>query len=488
MIQTLRNIFKKKWLLYGGIYMVFLVGHIYYYQKAPGFMIFPDSGTYYENSRLPLTDIWESPRPPVILLFYKLFGTYDYETWDWNWSGIVVDDALLMYSQIVFYIAAFSFLAFACAKTAQTSKGRLILFAFPLLFSLIPSVVKWNFLALSESFCFSLFVVFVALWILFLFFKRLAWLWGIAIVALLWSGVRDTNPYLLVMIASVILIIMVASVRLRYLNKGRERYGFNSLLFVFLTTLCIYFVGIFALSNYSANQGNRWLFSFYNIMGKRILPVPEHVSYFSDHGMPISQALLKLAGTWASDGDWPFYRDPHLEGFRAWTANHGKMTYIKFLMSHFIYSITAPISDSPRYLNVMYAHHFYEFVPTRSGQIPPWLSTALLYLLPLSYGLAVCLTPILWWRRWLHKFPYLAVPLVMILLSLPHAWLVWHGDAMETGRHSMTAVIQFLLGFVLLWLYIWDHSTRQRESATTLSPLPSPLSPKGVGRGLTTDN
>ena len=451
-------------------------------------MIFPDSGNYYEGSRLPLTDIWGIYRPPVILLFYKLFGSYDYESWDWNWSYIVVDDALLMYSQIVFHIAAFSFLAFACAKTARTSKGRLILFAFPLLFSLIPMVVKWNFFALSESFCFSLFVVFVALWILFFYFYRLAWLVGIAIVALLWSNVRDTNPYLLVMVASVILII-IASVRLRYLNKGRERYGFNSLLFS--TTLCIYFVGIFALSNYSANQGNRWLFPFYNIMGKRILPVPEYVSYFSDHGMPMSQALLKLAGKWASDDDWQFWhvnRDPHLEEFRAWAVNHGKMTYIKFLMSHFIYSITAPIYDFQNYLNGMYVQHFYEFIPNRSGRVPPWLSTALLYLLLLSYGSAVCLTPLLWWRRWLHKFPYLAVPLVMILLSLPHAWLIWHGDAMEIVRHSLTAVIQFLLGFVLLWLYIWDHSTRQRESATTFSPLPSPLLPKGVGRGLTTDN
>ena len=35
-------------------------------------------------------------------------------------------------------------------------------------------------------------------------------------------------------------------------------------------------------------------------------------------------------------------------------------------------------------------------------------------------------------------------------------WLTWHGDAMETARHGLTAFIQFPLGF-MLWLYVWDH-------------------------------
>ena len=44
----------------------------------------------------------------------------------------------------------------------------------------------------------------------------------------------------------------------------------------------------------------------------------------------------------------------------------------------------------------------------------------------------------------------------MILLSIPHLWLCWHGDAMEVRRHSLTAIVQACLGFTLLYVYLWD--------------------------------
>ena len=51
----------------------------------------------------------------------------------------------------------------------------------------------------------------------------------------------------------------------------------------------------------SLEQGQRWVFPFYNVMGMRILPVPEHVAYFSDHGMPVSPALYERTGKWVDD-------------------------------------------------------------------------------------------------------------------------------------------------------------------------------------------
>ncbi len=463
---------KRNLLLYGAIYVGIFLGHLFYTVGVDGICILSDSGVYYVFSRLPLTDsqFWGSARPPVILFFYKLFGGYDYGSWDWTWSNIYVDDATLLYGQTFVSIAAFSFLAVACAKTARTSKGRLILFAFPLLFSLTPLVAKWNLVALSESFTFSLFAVFVALWIFYFLTKRPSWLVGIAIVALLWGGVRDTNAYLLIMIAGVIMIVTIAGV-LRKNEVGRRATRVS---LVPLTALCIWFGGVFALSNFSSERGDRWVFPFYNSVGQRILPVPEYVSYFADHGMPISPALLERTGKWASDDDSAFYSDPRLEEFRVWTANHGKMTYIKFLMSHLVYSVTAPGLDFQKnFLNeVAYVVYFHPAIPPPIPLVmPPRLSVAMLYLLLVSYGVTALLTFILYWRRWLHESPYLAVPLVMVLLSVPHAWLAYHGDPMEIVRHSLTAVIQFLLGFVLLWLNIMDakthrHSIRQAEQDT----------------------
>ena len=432
----------QDWILYGSIYMGFLLGHTIILKNIDGIWIYPDSVEYYESARLSLTDnqFWGGVRSPVILLFYKIFGRYDPESWQHYSYG---DDVTLLYGQTMLSLAAFSFLAFACAKTARTRKGRLSLFIFPLLFSFIPSVVRWNFMALSESFSISLSAVFIAVWILFLSTKRSSWLVGVAIAALLWGGVRDTNPYILVMIAVIIMIAMAATTKFPKI----------------LMMLCIWFICIFVLSNFSADAGDRWKFSFYNIIGKRILPVPEYVSYFSNHGMPINPTLLMRTGKWASSDGRAFYNEPHLEEFRIWAANSGKMTYAKFLVTHLLYSTTAPAFELPNdFLSMALAMHIDPSIGYNIAVKSPLSShsktVSICFLIGIS--LTACLTFILWQQKWLHRFPHLAVPLIMILLSAPHAWLTWHGDAMETARHSLTAFIQFTFGFVLFWLYVWD--------------------------------
>ena len=457
LIRAIRTIRTRDLLLYGAIYVGVFLGHLFNVVGSEGIYFFSDSDVYYRKSRLPLTNgFFSDSRPPVILLFFTLFATYTY-TYDIKHYYSYISDAGLLYSQTLFSLAAFSFLAFACAKTARTSKGRFILFAFPLLFSLTPLVARWNFAALSDSLSISLFVVFVALWIFYFFFKRLSYLLGIAIVSLLWAGTRDTNAYLLIMIAIVIMIVIIAGVVKKWKGIGIP----SSLPHLPLTALCIYFGGVFALSDFSAEQGNRWLFPFYNSVAQRILPIPKYVAYFSDRGMPVSPALMERTGKWASSDDWAFYGDPRLWEFRDWTANRGKMTYIKFLMSHPIYLITAPALDFQNNFLVEVGYVVNLHFKSAIVPLPPRLSAIVLYLLLFSYGVTALLAFILYWRRSLHESPYLAVPLVMVLLSVPHAWLAYHGDAMEVVRHSLATVVQFLLGVVLSWLYMWDHSTRR---------------------------
>lgn len=436
----------RDWILCGFIYAGFLVGHAVSYSETDGIRVFPDSFNYYTSSRLPLTDgqFWGEVRPPGTLLFYKLFGEYDrFAPLDPDSLSSMprIEDATLLHAQVGFSLAAFSFLAFACARSARTGSGRIVLFAFPLLFSLIPSIANWNFLALSESLAISLFAVFVAAWILFLSASRSSfWLAGVAMTALLWGSVRDTNAWVLVMIAGIMTMVVVAS------RKSSR---------VPLMALSVWFVLAFTLMNVSANAGNRWFFPFFNVMGQRILPVPEHVSYFADHGMPISPALLGRAGKWGSDDDFAFWA-PDLEKFRVWTAANGKVTYMKFLISRWIWSMTTPALEVSRDFLVMAGatlpypeRHF-------PDPLPSYSAPALIFFL-IGQVVTVCLAFVLWRRGWLHRFPHLAVPLTMILLSVPHAWLVWHGDPMETARHNLTSFMQFSMGFVLLWLYVLDH-------------------------------
>ena len=138
------------------------------------------------------------------------------------------------------------------------------------------------------------------------------------------------------------------------------------------------------------------------------------------------------------------------------------MTYIKFLITHPIYSISAPIfqvtndfhSLADRFQIYPVKHVYHNHDPRIRKRT--WIG--LIYFL-IAYSLAVYYAFVWWRRKSLYRYPYLAVPLVMVLLAGPDAWLSWHGDAAETARHTLLAFIQFQLGIVLLLIYVWDHGT-----------------------------
>ncbi len=466
--ESVTSTLKKIPLVYGMIWIMVFSVHCVYLSKAEGVATFTDSASYYSRSTISLTDenFYGTDRPPGILLFYKLFSTYNYSDRDWgncthkSYYAICSDD-LLMWSQSLFSLAALTLLGIAGAMTGRTSIGRLALFVVPLLVSLTPLVAEWNFIALSESFTLSVFFAFVACWMLFLKTTRPFWLGGIGVAALLWGSMRDSNSYVLVMLAVVIALIMLVRIPL-------TRLGFASrlprLLSVSFVAFCIFFVTLFALMDASREQAPRWRWvaPFYNVMGKRILPVPEHVAYFSEHGMPVSPALYERTGKSTNAGDNAFFDDPRLEEFRLWTKRSGKTTYIRFLLSHPLYLITAPALEFPdiflKDMSWFLSGHMIpgHLFPRLSVWLNDQLVAATAYLLLVGYGVTIGLIFFLYWYRLLHGSPWLMVPLIMILLSIPHLWLVWHGDAMEVRRYSLIAIVQACLGFALLSIYLLD--------------------------------
>ena len=460
--KSVTSTLKKIPLVYGMIWIMVFSVHCVYLSKADGIVVFPDSSGYYDLSRD--ETFYKTGRSPVILLFYKFFSTYNYSgpTWENCLHGrwTICSDDTLMWIQSLFSLVACTLLGLAGAMTGRTSKGRLTLFVVPLLVSLTALVAEWNVIALSESFTLSVFFAFVACWMLFLKTTHPFWLGGIGVAALLWGGMRDSNSYVLVMIAVVIVLIMLVRIPLTRLGFASRLPRFLSVSFV---ALCIFFVTTFALMNASLEQGWRWVAPFYNVVGKRILPVPEHVAYFSEHGMPVSPALYERTGKYASGDDNAFYNDPRLEEFRTWTYRSGKTTYIRFLLSHPLYLITAPALEFTdiflKDMSWFFSGHFKRILrpyPRITIRLNDRLAAATAYLLLVGYGVTIGLIFFLYWYRLLHGSPWLAVPLIMILLSIPHLWLVWHGDAMEVRRHSLTAIIQAWLGFALLSIYLLD--------------------------------
>ena len=475
-------------LLYGMIWIIVFSVHCVYLSIAEGVVVFSDSvwflgvsrdETFYEI-------FYKTGRSPVILLFYRFFSTYNYDpAWEncihKSYYTICSDD-LLLWSQSLFSLVACTLLALAGATTGRTSKGRLTLFVLPLLVSVTPLVAEWNFIALSESFTLSVFFAFVAFWIFFLKTKHPFWLGGIGVAALLWGSMRDSNGYVLVMMAVVIAFIMLVSIPLTRLGFAFRLPRFLSVSFV---ALCIFFVTLFALMDASREQAPRWRWvaPFYNVMGKRILPVPEHVAYFSEHGMPVSPALYERTGKSTNAGDNAFFNDPRLEEFRLWTKRSGKTTYIRFLLSHPLYAITAPALQFPyvflKDMSWFLSGHMIpgHLFPRLSIRLNDRLATATAYLLLVGYGVTIGLIFFLYWYRLLHGSPWLAVPVIMILLSIPHLWLVWHGDTGEVRRHGVIPIVQACLGFTLLYVYLLDllgdHVSRWKKLASAAADVDS---------------
>ena len=473
-------------LLYGMIWIIVFSVHCVYLLKADGVVVFPDSGWFLGVSRDETfyEIFYKTGRSPVILLFYKFFSTYNYSSGPACIHGryTICSDDTLMWSQSLFSLAALTLLGIAGAMTGRTSIGRLALFVVPLVVSLTPLVAEWNFIALSESFSLSMFFAFVAFWILFLKTKHPLWLGGICVAALCWGGMRDSNSYVLVMIAVVIALIMLVRIPLTRLGFASRLPRFLSVSFV---ALCIFFVTLFALMDASREQAPRWRWvaPFYNVMGTRILPVPEHVAYFSEHGMPVSPALYERTSKYASDDDNAFYNDPCLEEFRTWTYRSGKTTYIRFLLSHPLYSITAPALEFPdiflKHMGWFVSGHMIpgHMFPRISIHFNDRFAVVMSCLILVGYGVTIVLIFFLYRCRLLHGSPWLAVPLIMILLSIPHLWLCWHGDAMEVRRHSLTAIIQACLGFTLLYVYLLDilsaHVPRWKRLASVAAEVDS---------------
>ena len=229
--KSMTSTLKRIPLLYGMIWILVFSVHCVYVSKADGIVVFTDSRSYYSSLYISLLDeeFYGTNRPPGILLFYKLFGTAGCDpAWENYIRGghTICSDDLLLWSQSLFSLAALTILGIAGAVTGRTSIGRLTLFVVPLLVSVTPLVAEWNFIALSESFTLSVFFAFVAFWIFFLKTKHPFWLGGIGVAALLWGSMRDSNSYVLVMMAVVIALIMLVNIPLtRLVGRGGGGVG-----------------------------------------------------------------------------------------------------------------------------------------------------------------------------------------------------------------------------------------------------------------------
>lgn len=337
--------------------------------------------------------------------------------------------------QLGLTILAWGLLAYCISISFRPDWLRILSFVIILALSLVRHLAGWDFVMMTESLSLSTFALLIVCGIWLLRGWQIHKVVILCIAAFIFAFTRDTNAYLLIMFAGMLLF----AVLLGWLSP-------KSLV------LAGVFVLIFFISNLSANTSKRWIFPLVNVVGKRILPYSESVQRFEACGMPLTPELLGLADTFANGEDRAFFNDPALEGFRNWVADHGKSCYIRWLVIEPVKSIGQAFSEFNELIyfadvNKYFSRRYTDLLPSRLERIlyPVYYVTWLW--IGLTIAALVAVVKQLW-----HDNALWVVFIMLCLTIFPHLFITWHGDAMAPNRHAVSVGMQLAL---TMWLFVF---------------------------------
>jgi hypothetical protein len=223
-----------------------------------------------------------------------------------------------------------------------------------------------------------------------------------------------------------------------------------------LVLLACWLFTLGAVAWVAASHGNRYVYPLRNVFEARVLPYPDRVAWFADHGMPQAGRFVgpdappPVVG---AGGEAPVVyvadEDPSMRRWLAWVASDGQRAFAAWIATHPAYLVTEPLRNPERTFNNALGDRSY-YAPLDQRELP--LLTVLL--VPSRWvALAAVAVAAAWAtrrRRW--GSPLLIVGAATVALAVPHALVSWHSDGMETARHLMVPSLQLYLGALLMVL------------------------------------
>ncbi len=366
------------------------------------------------------TDFLYIERPFAFPLLLQIVDQ-DFETAAWIQLGLTV--------------LAWGALAWAVSASLRTIGLRLLSFGILLALSLVRYLAGWDFVMMTESLSLSFFVLFIACGIWLLQGWQIYKVVLLSIIAFIFAFTRDTNAYLLAMLAGILLL----AVLLRWVRPQAW-------------IVAGVFLSIFLINNLSADLSQRWTFPFINVVGKRVLPYTAMIQSFEACGMPLTPKLLSLAGLFANGDDRAFLDDPELQDFRTWVGEHGKSCYMKWLMTHPVTSIQQALQEFDGLIyfediNKYFSRKYVDLLPSRLERLLyPVHHATWLWL-----GLTIIALIAIYKKAWLENSLW-AIYIMLCLTIFPHLFITWHGDSMAVDRHALSVGLQLA---VSLWLFVF---------------------------------
>jgi len=376
-------------------------------------------------------------RSPTVPFLYKLVGSDP-----WAIAGL----------QLGLSISCWGLLALFVARAVQVPQLKPIAFLCILLFALSDSIILWDGLLLSESISLSLMALFIGSWLWLLEGWNRQKMALMLATAFLWGFTRDTNAWVLLLIAS-------TSAVAGSLWRSQRHY------LLVAAILALFFVG-----NEIANHwAQRWRVPFVNVIGQRVLLDPESRAYFAQLGMPLTPAVLLLSGQFAWDHDRAFFYAPALQDFRDWVSTRGKSSYLRFLLTHPHLTLGAPLQNAAALLTPSFKDYpAAGFSPILRGTLAAvfyFKETTFLWVW--TFGLVGAVAFAVAARK---VGPTWLVPLALILFTYPHAIIVWHGDTAEIGRHALQVGVHSRLGLWIALVFVADLFLAERRQKIIHAP------------------
>jgi hypothetical protein len=422
---------KSSKTLFWGLYFVFLL--IYVWIRVDNISTiesinkYPDTKRYIDIAYRPINSIefWTGEAPVAVPVIYLLF------------QG---DFTRIAWFQTFFSIFAWSTLAFVISRQMEKEVYQFITFVILLVFSLSRVILIWDWVILSESISGSLMALLIASW--FWLSKSSTWKWNRAVVVsllgIIWIFTRDSNALIVLLSAAFPVLFVV-------FNKGDLR----------MLIISVLYIGSYWLSGLCADISGRWIGPNLNVISRRILTDQMAFDFYQENGMPDGALLLSYIGENAGPADEGF-RDGdenELEDFHQWHRENGKSVYIKYLLSHPITTIAAPLYNAYALMDTRPIYYygpegFSPILPEKFGDFIFFRSfspsIALISIIVFISGFAVAV-----WKpdkQWI-------VPSVLFLLIYPHGFLIWHASGGDVIRHAYQLRVHYrltLLLFILL--------------------------------------
>lgn len=419
MNELSKSFLRKKWellLIAGALVLLayYINIQIAVLANAPQMVLFPDTEGYAQVAKAPLLsrEFLAGSRPLTLPLIYKIFQSDLIKIGQFQW---------------LFSAFSWSILAIFVYRAIHNKWLKLPALALILVFSLSDEIILWHQTALSDSVRLSLFALLIACWLWLL--EKFSWYKTafLLLITFLWIFVREENALLAVVISA---FLVIASFRnWRYL------------------VIAIFLILFYRVDTLSSNLGGRWKPVVINIIEDRIL-VSEHWDIFAHSGMPATPEYLE----YGIPNDFEFNPIRYDPQFLDWLDQNGKKIYIHYLKT---VDPLARIEEAFEALPVMVSSSMLRYSPGYTSLLPEKIAELVF---PRKYPLVIilasafgCGLALLWVRK-------LVIPFGLLALIFPLAFIIFHGDSNEIGRHGVIIAVQARLGLWLLLFFGADQA------------------------------